>query len=152
LGPDIRRWGGRPPTHPQRGYLYESGQTRSHRLALQSASRFQCSGRRGHGATGDTENDINAGVFLYWTHADAGRRLGFQPTSGQKSKRARPERETRITSMGAGSAASQGGIATIPPTRVKLSPDMRSVTSRRPTRPFGPPRTRFPNGVRVFRA
>ena len=39
-----------------------------------------------------------------------------------------------------------------PPTRVKWSPDMSTVTGRRPTRPFGPPRMSFRNGVRVFRA
>jgi hypothetical protein len=45
--------------------------------------------------------------------------------------------------MGAGSAASQGASATIPPTRVKWSPDMRTVTGRGTTRPFGRPRMRF---------
>ena len=44
------------------------------------------------------------------------------------------------------------GYRNNPPDALEWSPDMRTVTGRRPARPFGPSRMRFPNGVRVFHA
>jgi hypothetical protein len=136
---------------PQRGYLYEAGQTRSHRLALQSASRFQCSGCRGHSATGDTENDINARGFLYWTHADAGRRLASNPPEGKNQNERNRSGRHELHQWAPGQRRHKG-YCNNPLTGEKWSPEMRTVTGRRPTRPFGPPRMHFPNGVWVSRA
>jgi hypothetical protein len=47
--------------------------------------------------TGDTKNGITARFFLYWTHGNAGRRLAANVFEDKNQKRARQERETRIT-------------------------------------------------------